>query len=435
MNTSAEETPRSENQVTKPLSVLYFLVSFPELTQTFVVNEIRSLIAEGVRVRVLASKRPISGESDLTAKYGLSHAIRYAAVSEPNTRFRRLVLSLRHTATLIRRGHGRPVARLLASSAKLPAPLSTLLSLSVEYLKLDGKPDLVHCHFGPAGRMIAKLKNVGIVDRPMAVVFHGYDITQYLEGRTDSPYEELFRECDLILPISDRWSKLLHSLGAPQDRIVRIRLGIDCALFPYMDRTPVAGQPVRMISVGRMTEKKGHGYSVEALRLLKDRRPDLDVRLDIVGGGDLLETVRKQVEAAGLANEVVIHGSIAHDHVRALLSQAHIFALPSVTSSDGDQEGIPVSIMEAMALGLPVISTQHSGIPELVEHGRSGLLVPERDPAAYSAAIEALVDDPERMVDMGRRGREIVEADYNEKVQAKALAETLKYVSRIGATC
>jgi colanic acid/amylovoran biosynthesis glycosyltransferase len=162
--------------------------------------------------------------------------------------------------------------------------------------------------------------------------------------------------------------------------------------------------------VGRLVEKKGHEFLLRALaRTVSSGR---DVRLRIAGDGPLREKLESLARELGVAERVRFLGAVAHDAMPGMLQQSHIFALPSVTAGNGDQEGMPVSIMEAQASGLPVLSTCHSGIPELIEDGTSGYLVAERDTAALADRMMYLVDHPELWPLMGAAGRRIVEEKY-----------------------
>ncbi len=175
-----------------------------------------------------------------------------------------------------------------------------------------------------------------------------------------------------------------------------------------------------------MVEKKGLEVGLRAFALLRRELPG--ATWHIVGDGPLrphLEALRQQLS---LADSVLLHGTLPHPEARRVLDQAHILVAPSVTAQDGDQEGIPVVIMEAMAAGLPVVSTRHSGIPELVEDGVTGLLVPERDPEALAQALRRLVLDAPGWPEMGRRGRAIVERDYNTRRLNDRLEQTLLQV-------
>ncbi|ANL66890.1 colanic acid biosynthesis glycosyltransferase WcaL [Rhizobium phaseoli] len=409
------------------MNVTYFSLNFPELTQTFVYNEMRGLKNLAVDVDVVALRRPASNVSSLPEQYGFSDRIQY--VQADKRRLSRIAALIRGGIGLLARADFRTLWRLATMrDSEIRLPISQKLRMAASLQPGSSPANVIHCHFGPAGRVVAHLKKLGLIKVPMTTVFHGYDITQYTDGRPDV-YRELFEQADLLLPISDLWRRRLIDLGAPPEKIATIRLGVDCNAFDYKLRTIPAGQRTRFITIGRMTEKKGHRFTIQAFSQLVSRRPDLDLSLDIVGNGPLFDDMRSLAEASGHADRIQFHGGLPHQEIKRLLDEAHIFLLPSVTAADGDMEGIPVSIMEAMAMGLPVISTRHSGIPELVADGESGLLVPESDTEALSSAMEQLVTNPTLIQTMGFQGRRIVEEQFNEEKQTRALLLSFKRIT------
>jgi colanic acid/amylovoran biosynthesis glycosyltransferase len=166
-----------------------------------------------------------------------------------------------------------------------------------------------------------------------------------------------------------------------------------------------------LIVVARLVEKKGIRYAIAAVaRVLASGR---DVQCDIVGDGPLYAELECYIRECALESHVRLLGWKSHAEVVKLLETAHVLLAPSVTAEDTDEEGIPNSMKEAMALGLPVIATRHGGIPELLEDGASGYLVPERDVDALADRIAAVADDPDVWFDMGTAGRRRVESEYD----------------------
>jgi colanic acid/amylovoran biosynthesis glycosyltransferase len=210
-------------------------------------------------------------------------------------------------------------------------------------------------------------------------------------------------------------------LSTVDQKLGSARLGINCEAFEFRPRALAGGAPLRVITVGPMTEKKGHRYTIRAVATLSSRRPDLDVRLDVVGDGPLFVEMRELVASLRLGARVVFHRGVSKGAVRNLHGRAHVFVLHSVTARGGDTDDLPVSVMEAMAVGLPVVSTRHSSIPALVAHGVSGLLVEERDVEGTADSIERIADNPELAMRMGAEGRRIVARDFNGGRQARQL--------------
>jgi colanic acid/amylovoran biosynthesis glycosyltransferase len=264
--------------------------------------------------------------------------------------------------------------------------------------------DLVLCHFGDVGTRMLPLFEAGMLTSKFAVVFHGADLSAVIAANGPDFYRPLFQRCDLVLPVSEHWSRALERYGCPAQKIRVHHMGVDTRKIEYRERRLAAGEPVRMISICRFVEKKGLEYAIRALaRALPNCRHAVEYSL--VGDGPLLPAMRSLAEELGLTNQIRFLGWQDNDRVRELLAAMHILVAPSVTAQDGDQEGIPVSIMEAMAAGLPVLSTQHSGIPELVKDGVSGWLAPERDSEYLADRMCALINAPDSWPAFGLAGR------------------------------
>ena len=230
-----------------------------------------------------------------------------------------------------------------------------------------------------------------------------------------NPYKQLFRLGVLFLPISYFWENKLIKLGCPKDRIIVHRMGVDVdqLLFQPSPHT-TNGEIIKLISVGRMVEKKGIEYGIRAFAKLYSTYKNL--RYVIVGDGELLADLQELVEKLGVNHAVDFLGWKAPNEIVVLMKRSNIFLAPCVTASNGDQEGIPMVIMEAMALGLPVISTYHTGIPELVVNEYTGYLVEEKDVDALVKVIEKLVLTKNIQISFSESGRKKVEQEFNLKI-------------------
>jgi colanic acid/amylovoran biosynthesis glycosyltransferase len=181
--------------------------------------------------------------------------------------------------------------------------------------------------------------------------------------------------------------------------------------FAFRDRVRRTAEPMRILTVGRLVEKKGVEYAIRAVAQARER--GLEVHYDIVGDGPLRQALSSLIDELGVRQHVVLHGARDSRFIREAMSEAHLFMLTSVTAANGDQEGTPNSLIEAQATGLPVVSTRHSGIPEAVLDGKSGVLVAERDVAALTAVLLRLAAQPDVCREMGRKGRRHVEAQFD----------------------
>jgi colanic acid/amylovoran biosynthesis glycosyltransferase len=200
-------------------------------------------------------------------------------------------------------------------------------------------------------------------------------------------------------------------LGAPAERVVVHRTGIDLRRWPYRERQPRAPGGLSLVSVGRLVEKKGIAQVLRALRLLLDGGLRAEYR--VFGDGPLRPRLQALAGELGIAEMVRFEGRQGQAAIREGLDRSDILVAASVTAADGDEEGIPNVLKEAMASGMPVVGTRHAGIPELIEDGVSGRLVAERDETALAAALARLAAEPERWPAMGRAGREKVEREYD----------------------
>ena len=271
--------------------------------------------------------------------------------------------------------------------------------------------DVCYCAFGMDAPHALRLRRLGALDGALAVAFRGADTTKYVARRGPRVYARTFREARLLLPVCEFLARRLVRLGAPAERVVVHRTGIDLRRWPYCERRPAVSGGLRLVSVGRLVEKKGIAQVLAALRLLVDRGIRADYR--VYGDGPLRDRLRALAAELGIADRVSFEGRQGQEAVREGLAAADILVAASVTAADGDEEGIPNVLKEAMASGMPVVGTLHGGIPELVEDGVSGWLVPERDEAALAAALARLAAEPERWGAMGRAGRAKIEQEYD----------------------
>lgn len=401
--------------------IAFLVGKFPAISETFILNQITGLIDAGHQVDIFAKERP----ADLKVQpevhtYRLLERTRYFRGSA--SKAERLLSTLRVMAKLVR--HHKPqMIRALDAQADRQTTFP-FLQLSMLYPLLDGGPyDILHCHFGSEGLTGARLKAMGVPGK-LIVAFHGYDISQFLHARGDNIYRSLFETADLLMPISQYWKQRLVQLGADPTRIRVHRMGIDLNNFSYHPRRPLEKGEVRLVTVGRLVEKKGIPFALQAVAKLLQRHPQWKIHYTIIGEGEQESELRGLVSQLGLHACVRLMGARTREEVRQWMLESDIFLLPSVTDSDGDQEGIPVSLMEAMATGMPILSTLHTGIPELVEDGISGYLVPERDVDGLADRLEHLIRHPEDWPIMGLNGRRFVEAHHDIHVLNRHLIDT-----------
>ena len=336
------------------------------------------------------------------------------------------VAKLRHRASQTLRGiHRKNTWQALNLKRYGAESRNLILSAICGLVATPFHADVFIAHFGPAGVTAAKLRELGVIRGKIATIFHGIDISsrEVLNHYTPE-YQQLFRRGDLMLPISDLWAGRLQKMGCPREKIAVSRMGVDMTRFsPRPVKAPAT--PLEIISVARLTEKKGLHVAIEACRQLKEQ--GMAFRYRILGIGPWERRLRTLIEQYQLEDVVEMPGFKPSHEVKAMLDDADVFLLPSVTGADGDMEGIPVALMEAMAVGIPVVSTLHSGIPELVEADKSGWLVPENDARALAQRLAAFSQlDTDELAPVVKRAREKVEHDFNQQVINRELASLLQ---------
>jgi colanic acid/amylovoran biosynthesis glycosyltransferase len=393
------------------MKIALIVEAFPVLSQTFVLNQITGLIDRGHEVDIYAEFHENSSKVHPDVeKYDLLSRTFYHPPM-PQARLHRFLQGVWLFLINV------PIAPLLLLRSlnvfkyKKDAASLRLLYAVIPFVKRRPIYDVIQCHFGLLGIKGMLLRDVGALQGKHATAFHGVDISQNLRLLGEAVYSDLFKAGDLFLPISQHWQNRLIELGCDPGKIIVHRMGIDCQRFTFLPRSLNPGEPIRLISVARLTEKKGIEFGIRAVANVLTHFPDLEY--NIVGDGDLRTELAELIHTLGIAEQVKLLGWRNQTEVVELLQRSHILLAPSVTAKDGNQEGIPVALMEAMAMGLPIISTYHTGIPELVEDDVSGFLVPERDVAALADKISDLVHRPEHWAAIADAARRRVEQLHN----------------------
>lgn len=388
--------------------IAIFTHEFPALSETFVLDHITHLIDLGHDVHICAFQPRAEAETHhAIEQYDLRRRAIYPDM--PLGRLRRIGGAI---AILIRAD--RRLRRILLRSLNAARYGWEAANLNLFYwtLRLHDLQafDVVHCHFGPIGRVLAFLREIGAIEGKLVTTFHGIDVSAYVRSHPRL-YDHLFRRGDLFLPVSDVWARRLEALGASPSTIRVHRMGTDLRRFVYRPPHTAAGTPFRLLTIGRLVEKKGIEFALHAVSEVV--RQGYDVAYDVVGDGPLRPELESLCSDLGLDGRVTFHGWQDQTLVARFMAESDTLLAPSVTDKAGDQEGIPVTLMEAMATGLPTVATFHSGIPELVDDGVSGLLVPERDVEAMAARIRRLIDTPSLAADISAAGRAKVEDEHD----------------------
>lgn len=404
------------------MKVGFFLLKFPLSSETFVLNQIVAFIDMGYEVEIVALQK-----GDLQNTHPAFHEYRLAEKThwlqdEPQDK----VAKLKYRAFSLLKGIHKPaVWRALNIRRYGDEARNLILPAICATAPRAFRADVYLAHFGPAGVTASRLRELGVIKGKIATIFHGIDISSRDVLRRYTPqYQQLFRTGDVMLPISELWGERLRGLGCPPEKVNVSRMGVDMQRFSRRPRK-IAGETLNIISVARLTEKKGLHVAIEACRLLRAQGVNFHYR--ILGLGPWERRLRTLIEQHQLEEKVEMCGFRPGHEVKAMLDDADVFLLPSITGADGDMEGIPVALMEAMAVGIPVVSTLHSGIPELIDNGASGWLVAENDAAALASRLVAFRTlDEETLASVLHRARQKVETDFNQQVINQRLASLLQ---------
>lgn len=396
--------------------VTFFVGGFPVVSETFVINQVGAMVEHGFDVQVVA---------EIPGKSGNFHP----AVEKFNL--------LDRTKTAYS-----SLSKIDKLKDIFKAIFADVVSLNWKRLLwimkagtrgymlgrcFSGIKGVIVCHFGPMGARIAKLQKEGIIrDCRVITIFHGYDMSVYEElVREFNNYQNLFKHGELMLPISSYWRDKLISLNCAEDKITVQRMGVNLSDFQFIPRyaSKTETEIIQLVTVCRFVEKKGLPVLLKAVSQLPP-----NYMLTIVGDGPLECELKGLIKNLGILKRVRLTGAINSSQVAEILNTADAFVLPSITAKNGDMEGIPVALMEAMATGLIVFSTYHSGIPELIEDGVSGVLVEESDPNGLAIA---LVNTFEKMTKLERQSiadeaLKVITEKYNSKRLNSELASLIR---------
>ena len=282
---------------------------------------------------------------------------------------------------------------------------------------------LLHAHMGHHGILFLRLKKRYKI--PLLTSFHGADASYFPSVPENlAALRQLFEEGEIFTVVSVHMKSDLVSLGCPADKIVVHHVGVNVEHFQPRPHDRFT-EKLTILTVGNFQEKKGFNYLIKALDLVRQQFPQVELRIvgePLTTAAGILE-VESLIDELGLRDNVVLTGYVPQHQLPKEFEKADLFVLASVTDRNGDKEGVPTVLMEAQASGLPVVSTYHSGIPEVVLDGESGYLVPERDVDQLAEKICLLLANPQKWDEMGRSGRQHIEREYNLEVQIGKLEE------------
>ena len=400
------------------LTVLHLIGRFPVLYERSVLEEIAAVGREGLRTRIVAfHPAPDKLPGDLDE---LAGNVAYLDLARQYGRLACGVLSLAA-------GVGAAVAsprRFKLFSPKRRAGDGSRAAGFWRRVRLTrmlqgGRVDVLHAQFGHLGFLVLPVaRSLGV---PLVVSFRGQDVL--LAERADGDIRgRLFRDAARILVRCADMQQDLARLGCPAEKIFIQPSGLDVEEIPFRERSyPALDSGVVILMAGRLVPKKGMADALCAVAACRPGPEGPQIR--IAGDGPERTPLERLAAELGLAGRVQFLGKIPRDELIREMLSAHLFLLPCRLGPDGEKEGIPNAIKEAMATGLPVLSTRHAGIPECVQHEQSGLLAEEGDVDAVADALKELLSKPERWPGMGRKGRAIIEERYDVRKLVSGLVQ------------
>jgi colanic acid/amylovoran biosynthesis glycosyltransferase len=388
-------------------TVGYVLKMYPRLSETFILTEVLQLEAQGQPVEIFSLRPPTDG------------------------RFHAELAQVQAPVSYLPSGSSkaRTVWEVLAAAAKefphiyslMPELVAAPVDDALQAIALAHEVRArgiarLHAHFASVATTVARLASL-ITGVPYTFTAHAKDIFH-----RDVDPEDLrrkLRDAEAVVTVSDfNLEHLRGTYGPDAASVRRVYNGLDLDRHPYV--APV-GRPPVIAAVGRLVEKKGFVDLVDACRLLAER--GVDFRCVLVGGGPEEATLRARITRHGLDDRVELLGRRPQGAVQDIVRSAAVFAAPCVVGADGNRDGLPTVLLESMALGTPCISTPVTGIPEVVRHRETGLLVGERDVPGLADALEELLADEQLRQRLAAAARALIERDFDSQRQAEQLRQ------------
>jgi colanic acid/amylovoran biosynthesis glycosyltransferase len=384
-------------------SVGYVLRKFPVLSETFILNEILALEARGVEVHVfpLAPTRDPRFHEGVTRMKATIHYVPELAD------WRTLLRHARRLAARNRPLYRRQLFRVLRTGRPMLLWRFLQASWVADRARRLGVSHL-HAHFANRPATVAQQASA-LIGIPFSFTAHAFDIYREVDHRV---LARKMRDAQFTVTVSRYNVDFLKTVGnGSSGRIELIRNGIDLSRFRPAPRSPDG--PFSILAVARLVEKKGLALLIQACRELRDR--GLEFHCEIVGKGAQRAQLERLIREWNLSAHVSLVGPLPQQEIVDRYHRAHVLVLPCIVGEDGNRDGLPVSIVEALACGLPVISTDVTGIPEAVHDGRNGFVVPSGDVPALTAAIERLMLDRELRARLASAARTSVEEEFDER--------------------
>lgn len=399
------------------MRVGYVLKRYPRYSETFIVTEILAHEAAGLEIEIFSLRPPEDSHfQDVIAR--VRAPVHY--LSAQGLKILDFWMALEQASQVV---PGLWAALEIARGHNVREIYQAVLLAHQVYLK---DLQLVHAHFATSATSVARLAGL-FAGVPYTFTAHAKDI--FHQGIQPDDLRRKLSDAAAVIAVSEFNAKYLRQIyGLAAGCVQHIYNGLEIERFPFAaphDRSPL------VVAVGRLVEKKGFADLIEACGLLSLRGRHFTCQ--IIGIGELEADLQAQIARLGLQDKVALLGPLPQNEVVQRVGSAAVLAAPCVIGADGNRDGLPTVLLEAMALGTPCISTDVTGIPEVLRDGETGLRVPQHDPAALATAIERLLDDSALRVQVAQQARRLVEEKFDIQRNAAALRAVFHSVVSAGA--
>lgn len=381
-----------------PPRIGYVVKRYPRYSETFIVNEILAHEEAGLSLDIFALRQ------------------------SSDTHFQDTIARVRAPVTYLPASNilsaGEFWSELMATVKNLPGWMTGLDAAQNEVARDVYQAALLavqaqakgiehlHAHFATSATTVARLASL-FAGLSYSFTAHAKDI--FHESVNDDDLLCKIQDARSVVTVSDYNVDFMHDkFGNPANKIQRIYNGLDLSRLPYSDPK---NRPALIVAVGRLIEKKGFTDLIAACAELHKNNVDFECK--IIGGGPLQNTLDAEIQQYGLQHKVKTLGPLPQREVIAHLQQAAVFAAPCIVGTDGNRDGLPTVLLEAMALGVPCISTDVTGIPEAIKHNHTGLIVPQKNAAALAQEINHLLNHPQERARLAQQARRLIEQSFD----------------------
>ena len=406
----------TKNLLKNKIKIVFLLGEFPKTTETFILDQIIGLIDEGIDLKIIALNK--SKEETIAKAISDYHLLKKTSyIKIPRNKKSRVLSGI---VLFLKNFPKHPIKVMKSLNFFRYGKVALTLNpfyVNMFFMNMKEELDIINCNLGQRGLYGAALKDIGIKGK-LVTSFYGGDLSYFVKQTSKNIYSPLIKRGDLFLPLCGDFKNRLLRLGFQKEKIKVHHIGMDLDKFNKIKHNFRKKESV-LLTIARVVEKKGHEYLIKALPdIIKNHK---NLKYLSVGDGELKKSLLNLVRNLKLDKHVEFQNTVSSDKLSELYAKASIYVLPSHTTSDGDIEGTPASIIQACASGLPIVSTYHTGIPEIVKDKVTGFLVNEKDSKSLAEKIGYLINHPALMSKIGKRGREYVNKMYNKKIQSKKL--------------